>query len=64
MSKQYIVTVEEMKSLVRGLELKKLKEERKNIHTGEDITLDEMHRLFHYEVIRWAQAVGFDSLMD
>lgn len=75
MARQYIVTEEEMLSLVDQLKLHSLT--RDNIYepnqpplTEEDYkklrwAIDSLHRSFHYVVVRWLQdAVGFHSLRD
>ena len=59
MARQYVITEEEMLSLIESLELHKMREN--NLATSEKMTKDDMHRAFHYVVVRWAQSVGFDG---
>lgn len=61
MTIQYIVTEEEMLSLVEGLELAKLRQMNAHapqapIHKQE---IDDIHRQFHYVAVRWVQSIGF-----
>lgn len=65
MSRQYVVTEEEMLSLIESLELTKLRAEGHFRGTSDadfdKFKLDEMHRRFHYVAVRWAQQMGFDG---
>lgn len=58
--KQYVVTEEEFMSLIESLELVAL---RKNNMMREDLTkpptFEDIHRSFHYVVVRWVQKMGF-----
>lgn len=60
MAIQYVITEEEMQSLIDHLELSKMRDQ--NIWRSDPskpATADDMHRAFHFVVVRWAQAVGF-----
>lgn len=60
MARVYMITEEEMQSLIDSLELQKFRDN--NIwhdRPEEPVTADGMHRAFHYVVVRWAQGVGF-----
>lgn len=63
MAKQYVITEEEMLSLIESLELAKLRE--MDAHAPNSIIhkpdVDSLHRKFHYVAVRWAQSVGFDG---
>lgn len=63
MAIQYVVTEEEMMSLIESLELHAL---RKNNIMRADYstppTHEEMHRSFHFVAVRWAQSIGFRGL--
>lgn len=60
MAKQYVVTEAELKQLIEGLELEKLRAAdpttRKSVVHKQDI--DDLHRTFHYHVVRWVQDVA------
>ncbi len=61
MAKQYVVTEEEMLSLIEGLELTKLRQfdahaPASPLHKQD---IDDTHRTFHLHVVRWAQQMGF-----
>jgi hypothetical protein len=60
MALQYVVTQTEFDALFQRLELAKLQADR-GLRTdiGKAPTLDDMHRIFHYEVARWAQETGY-----
>lgn len=63
MARIYIVTEEEMLSLIDQLELVNLRKRADHapastIHKAE---IDDVHRTFHHVVVRWAQSVGFDG---
>lgn len=63
MAKQYVVTEEEMMSLLEGLELNKLRQmndhaRQASIHKPD---IEDTHRAFHYVAVRWAQSIGFDG---
>lgn len=60
MAKVYIVTEEEMLSLIDQLKIEAM--EAKNHKPAECATPQEMHRAFHYIVVRWAQAMGFSAV--
>jgi len=59
MARQYIITEEEMLSLIESLEIVKLREA--NFMRDYSIEMDDMHRRFHMVVVRWAQNMGFDG---
>ena len=61
MARVYIVTEEEMNSLIDQLELESLREQNLIRPYKPTPTIDEMHRKFHYVVVRWAQAMGFEG---
>lgn len=66
MAKVYIVTEEEMNSLIDSLKLKAMEEANhirgQNLTADEQNRLDGVHRAFHYIVIRWAQSMGFSGV--
>jgi len=63
MAKQYVVSEEEFMSLIESLELHAL---RKNNFIRDDMgkppTFEEIHRTYHYVVVRWVQAMGFGGV--
>lgn len=63
MARQYVITEEEMMSLIEGLELAKLRVT--NAHAPKSVVhdpnIDGLHRQFHGVVVRWAQSVGFQG---
>lgn len=65
MAKQYVITEEEMKSLLNRLELKSMQGDNM---MREDLTkpptMADTHRAFHYVVVRWMQSIGFNGLRD
>lgn len=63
MARQYVITEEEMMSLIEQLELSKLRQmdshaPQSAIHKQD---IDDIHRKFHLYVVRWAQNMGFDG---
>lgn len=59
MAKQFVLTEAELNQLVDGLELTKLREAAKqtgSVVRNQDI--DDLHRVFHYHVVRWVQEVA------
>lgn len=61
MARQYVVTEEEMLSLIESIELGKMRQMNEHapqatIHKQD---IDDIHRQFHYIVVRWVQAMGF-----
>jgi hypothetical protein len=66
MAKVYLVTDEEMQSLIESLELERLRKENYlRAFSAEDRpeqTVDSLHRAFHSVAVRWAQAVGANPL--
>lgn len=63
MARQYVVTEEEMLSLIESLELNKLRARDAHaphaaIHKQD---IDHIHRTFHGVTVRWAQSIGFDG---
>lgn len=65
MARQYVITEEEMMSLIDSLETVKLREAGHFRGTSQEdwdkFKLDDMHRTFHMVAVRWAQAMGFDG---
>ena len=65
MARQYVITEEEMRSLLNRLELKAMQGD--NL-LREDLskppTMADVHRAFHYVAVRWMQSVGFSGLRD
>ena len=63
MAKQFVVTEEEFMSLIESLEIHAL---RKNNIMREDYskpaTHEDIHRSFHYVVVRWVQKMGADAV--
>ena len=61
MAVQYVVTAEELQSLIDRLELVKLRKEGhfRGMSNDEIAKLDDMHRSFHFEVVRWVQEMGY-----
>jgi hypothetical protein len=70
MARVYQITEEEMQSLIESLELHKLREPHRG-YLGPDLSHEErnrlepvvndLHRGFHFHVVRWAQKMGFDG---
>ena len=63
MARQYVITEEEMLSLIETLELAKLRQfdshaSMSPIHRDE---IESVHRTFHFHVVKWAQKMGFDG---
>lgn len=58
MARQYVVTEEELLSLIESLELNKLRKTVEQGKTHDQVTSD-MHRSFHFVVTRWVQSIGF-----
>lgn len=61
MAVQYVVTEEELMSLIESLELSKLRQmndhaPNSTIHKQD---IDDTHRAFHYVAVRWVQSIGF-----
>jgi hypothetical protein len=65
MARQYVITEEEMLSLIESLEMVKLREAGHFRGTSDEdfdkFKLDDMHRRFHMVTVRWAQKMGFDG---
>ncbi|PSJ50522.1 hypothetical protein [Pseudaminobacter soli (ex Li et al. 2025)] len=77
MARQYVITEEEMMSLIEGLELRKLRDGNvcdpfrhmddawRNLSDKEKQNMqpavESLHKGFHYVVVRWAQKMGFDG---
>jgi hypothetical protein len=62
MARVYMITEEEMQSLLDSLELSKLRQQNAiEKHAPEWFEIDKMHRSFHFVAVRWAQSVGFDG---
>lgn len=61
MAVQYVITAEEMQSLIEQLELSKLRQmsEHAPSSTIHKQDIDDVHRAFHYYVVRWTQAMGY-----
>ena len=63
MARVYLISEEEMCSLIEQLELVSLRKQaahapQSSIHQQ---NIDDIHLTFHLRVVRWAQAVGFDG---
>lgn len=63
MARQYVVTEEEMLSLIESMELARLRQTsehapQSSIHKAD---IDSLHRMFHMVTVRWAQKIGFDG---
>lgn len=56
MARQYVVTEEEFMSLIESLKLEKMEKYYENGFSQE---IQDMHRSFHYHVVRWVQDMGF-----
>lgn len=60
MSIQYVVTPEEMQGLIDSLDLARLRE--RDNHAPNSVVhkqdIDNLHRTFHFYVVRWTQAMG------
>ena len=57
MAKQFVLTEAELNHLVDMLELAKLRADvRGSVVNKQDI--DDLHRLFHYQVVKWVQDVA------
>lgn len=61
MARVYLISEEEMQSLIEQLELgalrrKVLHEPLSTIHKD----IDDLHRSFHDQVVLWARAMGFE----
>lgn len=54
MARVYQITEEEMYSLIDSLKMEKMDAKADGLND-----LQDMHRRFHYVVVRWAQAMGF-----
>lgn len=62
MAKQYVVTEEEFMSLIESLELAALRKSNTlRADPSQPPSWDELHRGFHFVVVRWVQAVGFKA---
>lgn len=77
MARLYVVTEEEMMSLIESMELQKLREMKdfqpyksldaewrhltENERKNMEEAIDSIHRRFHMATVRWAQAVGFQG---
>jgi hypothetical protein len=61
MARVYIVTEEEMISLVESLELEKLRAAGhfRGSNPEQEQIRSDMHRTFHMVAVRWVQAMGF-----
>ena len=58
MAKVFMVTAAELDQLVEQLELTKLRHQDNARDAKEKFAADEMHRAFHYRVVRWVQDVA------
>jgi hypothetical protein len=63
MARMYVVTEEEMLSLIESLELSKLRADSAHapqaaVHRKD---IDDVWRQFHMVTVRWAQKIGFDG---
>lgn len=63
MARQYVITEEEMMSLIESLELAALRKQAAHAPNAiiHKLDYEDMHRTFHHYVVRWAQSVGFDG---
>lgn len=77
MARQYVITEEEMNTLLDSLELHRLREDNvcnptrhlddawRDLSDKEkkniEPAIDSLHRGFHMVAVRWAQSVGFDE---
>lgn len=77
MAKQYVVTEEELLSLIESMELQKYREENNSYpyrsldnewrqlsqkeKDNMKTAIDETHRRFHMGVVRWVQSIGFNG---
>lgn len=77
MARQYVITEEEMQSLIDSLELHRLRQDNvcnptrhlddawRNLSDKEKANIgaavDSLHRGFHFVAVRWAQSMGFDG---
>ena len=61
MARVYMITEEEMLSLLESLELEALRKANL-LGTKHDLLgqpIGDLHRAFHYVAVRWAQSIGF-----
>lgn len=62
MARQYVITEEEMLSLIDQMQLaEKGREDDVRLTPDERNRLSSVHRMFHMVVVRWAQSMGFDG---
>lgn len=57
MAKVFMLTEAELDQLVENLELTKLRM-KENALSTQASSIDDMHRTFHYHVVRWVQDVA------
>lgn len=57
MARQYVLTDAEIEALISSLELTKLREQE-FANAADKQKADQMHRAFHFQVVRWAQDVA------
>ena len=60
--KVYVVTDQEMKSLIDQLELHAMREANVTHADVSSLQVQEMHRAFHFVAVRWAQAMGYTGI--
>lgn len=57
-----IIDDKDCKALVDKLKLEKMRDDHPNWEKpGEPLNIDAMHRVFHYEVVRWLQDQGWKA---
>ena len=63
MARQYVITEEEMMSLLESLELTSMRAQNSHAVNSpiHKLDIDSVHRQFHGVTVRWAQSVGFDG---
>lgn len=57
MAKQFVVSEAELNQLVESLELAKLRMKENSLSSAA-ADIDDMHRKFHFHVVRWVQDVA------
>ena len=66
MARVYLVTEEEMRSLLNTLKLESMSDcnlmTRDSADYDKPATMRDCHRAFHLVVTRWSQSIGFDGV--
>jgi len=59
-----VILIEEKDALalVDRLKLVSLRKDHPNFTFNDETRIEEMHRLFHYEIVRWLQDQGADCV--